>query len=87
MVIKKEPFRRYNEEKKNDVITVWLNPDERAMLEESKKILEQTKDGTTLKQLAFVGAKLLGEEKMAYLLGVIYSNKRKNKRVGIPDFD
>jgi len=87
MTLEKKPFIRYQEGKSKDVVTIWLNPEERELLERSKQILEQTKDSTCLKQLAFIGAKLLGEEKTTYLLGVVYSNKRKNKRLGIPDFE
>lgn len=87
MVIKQEPFTAYHEEKKNDTFTIWLNKEERKLLEQAKKVLEQSKDSTAIKQLAWIGAKLIGEEKIGYLLGAIYSNKRKNKRLGIPDFE
>jgi len=87
MGLEKKPFVRYQEEKTKDVVTIWLNNEERQLLEQSKAILEQSKDGTALKQLAWIGAKTIGDEKISYMLGVIYSNKRKNKRLGIPDFD
>ena len=87
MPIKQEPFTRYNEEKKNDTFTIWLNKEERELLEESKKILEQPKDSTALKTLAWIGAKTIGTEKTSYILGVVFDNKRKNKRLGIIDFE
>jgi len=87
MPIEKKPFIKYQEGKSKDVITVWVNPEERAFIEQAKQTLEQTKDSTILKQLAWIGAKTIGEEKINYLLSVIYANKRKNKRLGIPDFE
>lgn len=87
MAIIKKKFIRYSENKKGDVITVWLNKEEREIFDKAKLDIEQTKDSTAMKQLAFIGTKLLGEEKISYLLATIYSNKRKNKRIGIPDFE
>lgn len=87
MALKQTPFQAYHEEKKNDTFTIWLNKEERQLLEQAKKVLEQSKDSTAIKQLAWIGAKLIGEDKISCLLGVVYSNKRKNKRLGIPDFD
>jgi hypothetical protein len=84
--LQREPFTRYHEEKKIDSFTIRLNNNERENLEIAKSILEQTKDSTALKQLALIGAKVIQEEKVRYTLGVIYSNKRKNSRLGIVDF-
>ena len=68
-------------------ITVRLNEDERLMLNKSKKLLEQEKDSTALKTLAWIGAKVIHEEKILYLLGTIFKNKRNNKRIGIIEFE
>ena len=87
MEIKKEPFVRYNEEKKADAFTIWLNKDERELLNKSKLLMEQQKDSTAMKQLAWIGAKTIGEDKMSYILGTLFKNKRKNKRLGIVDFE
>jgi hypothetical protein len=84
--LQREPFTRYHEEKKVDSFSVRLNENERQTLESAKSILEQTKDSTALKQLALIGAKVIQEEKTRYLLASIYSNKRKNERLGIVDF-
>ena len=86
-LIQTEKFKRKNEKLTADVITCKLNANDRALLEESKKLIEQTKDSTALKQLAWIGAKVLREEKTSYLLGVIFNNKRKNLRLGIVDFN
>ena len=53
----------------------------------TKIIMEQSKDSTAFKQMALVGAKLVGSPQIKQLLGLIYSNKRKNKRVGIVEFE
>lgn len=86
-LIQEEKFRRKGDEKTADIVTVWLNKEERAVLESSKYILEQLKDGTAIKQLMIIGAKQLGTEQMTYILATIYSNKRKNKRLGIAEYE
>lgn len=87
MGIKQEPFTRYNEDKKVDSFTVRLNEDERKTLEAAKKQIEQLKDSTAIKQLAFIGAKVIQEEKVSYLLATLFKNKRNNNRLGVIDFD
>lgn len=81
------PFVRQHEKKVADSFTVRLNEDERDLLEKSKEILEQSKDSTALKQLAWIGAKVIHEEKTKYILASIFKNKKNNKRLGIIDFD
>lgn len=86
----KEPFRKYHldeEGKKIDTFSVRLNEEERELLERSKKVIEQTKDSTAIKQLAFIGAKVILEEKTSYILNTVIGNKRKNKRLNIVDFE
>lgn len=87
MVIEQEPFRKYNLEESSDTFTIRLNSEERILLERIKHLIEQEKDSTAMKQIAWIGAKVLLEEKTAYLLGTIFENKRKNKRLGIITFD
>jgi len=87
MGLQQEPFRRYNETKKIDSFTVRLNKEERQRLDLCKYILEQSKDSTTLKQLAWIGAKVLHDPKIDVLLQTIFKNKRKNKRTGIVEFE
>lgn len=87
MVITQEPFVRYHEKKKADTFTVKLNPQERARLEELKKILQQEKDSTALKQLAEIGAEVLLSPQTKAVLGVVLNNYRRNKRLGIVTFD
>lgn len=85
----KVPFTRnkLDEEERRDTFTVALNKAERDALERSKETLEQEKDSTALKQLAWIGAKVIHEEKTAFILGTVYANKRKNKRLGIIQFE
>lgn len=87
MPIEQEPFRKYNEGESTDTFTIKLNAEERAMFDKLKQVIEQKKDSTAMKQLAWIGSKVLLEEKMSYILGTIFDNKRKNKRLGIIEFE
>ena len=85
-----EPFRKMHldeEEKGEDTFTMRLNPEERKQLEEDKEILKQKKDGTAIKQLASLGSKVLHDPKIAEIVAIVQGNKRRNKRLGIADFD
>jgi len=89
-MVNEEPFvkQHLDEEAKGiDAFTVRLNAEERELLNSSKLITEQAKDSTAIKQLAWIGAKVIHDEKIAYILGLIFKNKRKNKRLGIADFE
>jgi hypothetical protein len=82
------PFVRYHEEKKGDAITIWLNKEEREQLEKAKLVLEQERDSTAFKQAAALGFEILiGDPKTATLLGIVFKNKRNNKRLGIATFE
>ena len=88
MTLIKAPFRRYTEEKKTDSFAVWMNEQERAILNDAKRILEQPKDSTALKMLAIYGyTKLKGDDSIIYLLDTIFKNKAKNKRTGIAEIE
>ena len=87
MAIEQEPFTLYHEEKKRDTFTVSLNDEQRKILEDCKKIIEQKKDSTALKQLAWIGAKVIHEPKTKELLGIVFINKRNNERSNIADFE
>jgi len=87
MTIKKEPFRRYQEGKSADVITIKMNAEERREFEGWKYLLQQSKDSTAFKQLAKIGSQVLQEEKVKAINQVVMNNYRKNKRLGIVDFD
>lgn len=86
-MITKEPFQRYNEEKKADTFTIRFNHLERKQHDEDKRILNQEKDSTALKQLARIGSVVIHDEKIRKILGIIFINKRRNARLGIVDFE
>lgn len=90
MNIEQAPFRKYNldeEGKRVDSFTIRLNAEERAQFEQDKKVIQQTKDSTAMKQLAYIGAKVIHSQNIADILQVIIGNKRKNKRLNIVDFE
>jgi len=81
------PFVKQNLGDALDTFTVRLNADERRRFDEDKKILEQKKDSTAIKQLALIGSIVLHDDLMRQVLGVVFENKRKNSRIGIVDFE
>ena len=83
----KKPLTKYDIEKKRDTFTIALNSEEREMLEKCKQIIEQVKDGTAIKTLAWIGANVLHDKKTKYIIRTIIDNKRKNKRLNVADFD
>jgi hypothetical protein len=87
MAMKQEPFTRYHEEKAIDAFTVRLNAAERAALEADKKILNQPKDSTALKQLARIGSKVIHDDLIGSVVKEVTDNKRRNERLGINDFE
>lgn len=89
MTVEHPPFVRYQlgDRPKEDTFTVKLNEDERAWLEGMKKVLEQPKDSTALKQLALIGSKVLLDPQTAEILGVVFKNKRNNKKTGIIQYE
>jgi len=86
-MIEKKPFVKYSQEKSRDTVNVSFNQEERETLDKVKLIIEQAKDSTALKQLAFFGAKVLEEDKTRFLLATLFKNKRNNYRAGIVDFE
>lgn len=87
-LIKNAPFERQHFEKKSDTFNVRLNEEERRQFNEAKKVINQVKDATAMKQLAFIGiANVLFDKKTNQILDIIINNKRKNARLGVADFD
>jgi len=92
MLNKDKPFEpQYLEEEreeKPDVFTIRLNKDQREEFNQAKKVIEQIKDSTAMKQLAWIGiANVIHDKKTALILGNLFKNKRNNKRNNIIDFD
>jgi len=87
MVIKQQPFRKYNFDTQKDTFTIKMNKEEREEFDEWKYLLQQEKDSTAIKQLARIGAKVLLEEKVKLINEIVVNNYRKNKRAGIVTFE
>jgi len=88
----KVPFRNYtlDEDKKDKgfvIITLKLNAIEQAQLIKDKKILEQTKSSTAIKQLWKIGSKVMFQDKTREIIETIKGNIRKNKRSNVVDFE
>jgi len=86
-MIQTEKFYRVHEQKKEDTFTVKLNEEERRNLEEWKKAIHQEKDSTALKQLAYIGAEVILDQKTKKIIEILLNNYRKNKRLGVVSFD
>jgi hypothetical protein len=85
-MLEQKPFTRYHETKKVDSFTVRLNTEERELLNKCKILIEQPKDSTALKTLAWFGAKVIHSPQTAYLIDTLFKNKQKNRRLGITEF-
>ena len=93
-MIKKKPFtaQRLEEERAKDkrkVYPVSFNLEEQEFIfsNETKSLLQQTKDSTIIKQLAIIGANLIHSQKIKTILSMVSDNKRKNKRMGLNEFE
>lgn len=87
-MIEKPPFTpmRLEEERTKDktkTITVYLNPQEIIDLDRCKKLLQQEKDSTALKQIWRLGINLIDDNLHGALLKQIIKNIKNNKRIGI----
>lgn len=84
--IEQKPFTRYRlegEKPRDDIVPVYLSPEERTMLEEAKKFLRQSKDSTALKQLFIYGfQKLIGEPGNRFIMARIIKNEYLNRKSG-----
>lgn len=84
------PFRKYHldeEEKQQDTFTLRLNKEERIQLEGDKKIIQQKKDSTAIKQLWKIASVVIHDKKMGQIIGIVQGNKRRNERAGNVDFE
>ena len=86
----KKPFRQYtlDKDKKETgivIVTMKLNMEEQGQLIKDKKLLQQTKNSTAIKQLWLIGSKVLHEPKTKEIITTIIDNKRKNERSGISE--
>ena len=90
-MMEKERFVNYtlDEDKKPGVkvVSLKLNLEDQALLKECQKVINQSKDGTTIKSLLYIGAKVVLDEKTRFILDTVFKNKRNNRRNNINDFD
>lgn len=84
MSIEKPPFIRQTlgDDPKADTFTVRLNPEERAMLEELKELLNVAQDSKALKIAARVGLNVLQRTFSKELLAYLF----KKERTKLEDF-
>ncbi len=61
--------------------------EDQALLKQCQEVINQNKDGTAIKTLLYIGAKVVLDEKTGYILDTIFKNKKNNKRNNINDFD
>jgi len=87
MVLKKQPFRLYNEyereNNKQDVISLKLNTKERENLERCKKVLNCERDSTTIKTLASVGKEVLLDPKTRAILKIFLRKQAKGQELDL----
>jgi hypothetical protein len=88
MVLEHRPFTRtrLDEERQDDngrVLSVRLNDEELARLEEDARLLRQEKPATALKQLAEIGSFVIHSPETTAVLEAVFNNERRNKRLGI----
>lgn len=83
-----EPFTPYklDDEKakdKGETFTIWMSAEEMEWLNENKRLIRQPKNSTALKQLAKIGAYMLGQPSTAFVIDTLFKNDAKNERLGI----
>lgn len=85
--IEKKPFTKYKlDEENKDVFTIRLVEEDKKWFEDAKRLIQQPKNSTALKQLAKLGYEfVLHDQKVKDLLSTVIENTRKNKRVGITE--
>lgn len=92
MLERNKPFepQRLEEERKKDsgeVITIRLNAEEREMLNDCKKVIQQAKDGSAIKSMMRIGAFVIHSKKIRFIIDTLFLNKKRNWRTGISEFE
>jgi hypothetical protein len=77
---------KLEEERSNrDIVSVSLNAQERQLLDQMKKAMQQTKDATAIKYLAFtVGFNVIHGKSAYVILGEQFRNLQRNYKTGAP---
>lgn len=83
-IVHNTPFVKRNLGEATDTFTLRLNPEERRLLDEDKRILRQPKDSTAMKQLAEIGHIVIHDTFFGHALRIVIENKRRTERLGIP---
>lgn len=65
-----------------DVFSIKVNQKDKELLLACMDVLEQPKHSTAVKQLMYLGAKVVAKDETKELLAMVFENKRKNKRLG-----
>lgn len=93
MELEKTPFVNYKDEQekakeKGTVFSVRLSDEELNLLKEAMQVLEQSKQSTALKMLFLIGHdNVIHDRKTRRILELTIANRRKNKRLGVVDFE
>jgi methylphosphotriester-DNA--protein-cysteine methyltransferase len=90
-MIKKKPFVNYTlEEEKNPLditFTVRITPKD-TWFNEAKKLINQPKNSTALKQLAEIGFENVAHDRLiSKIFNIIKDNLRRNERIGVAESD
>jgi hypothetical protein len=86
-LIQEEKFRKKDETPTGRKISLNINDEEAKLIRRAQSILRQPKRSTALKQLVYIGANVVFEDKMGNVLEIVLNNVRKNDRLGIVDVD
>jgi hypothetical protein len=79
------PTKLEEERNDRDIASVPLNPKERAMLDQIKKAMQQPKDATAIKYLAFtIGYNVIHGQSAYTILGEQFRNLQRNWKSGAP---
>ena len=86
MPIEKQPFRKYNldeENKKQDIITIRLNQEERSILNKFKILFDVKSDGKMIKMGFIIGTNVLQRDFPPKILRYLM----KGERIKLSDYD
>lgn len=86
-MIQQQKFKRKELEKSAEVMSLKLNAEEIDLIRKAQSILKQPKRSTALKQLVYIGANVVFDDKMGNVLKIVLDNDRKNTRLGIMDIE
>jgi len=81
-----KPFIRTKLEINKETFNVRITDDMKTWFEEAKKIIQQPKNSTAIKQLAELGYYIvLHDEKIKKILATVLGNSKRNQRTGITE--